>query len=71
MAQKIKGLGVMTLKADWTSRDEKITQALQGYGRSGVPCYVLYGKDPSSPPRLLPEVLTPRVVLDALDKASS
>jgi thiol:disulfide interchange protein len=60
--------GIATLKADWTSRDPAITEALGKLGRSGVPTYVLYGSDPASPPRLLPEVLTPTLVLDALDK---
>lgn len=59
---------VATLKADWTSRDPAITAALTKLGRSGVPTYVLYSKDASAPPRLLPEVLTPTLVIDALDK---
>ncbi len=59
---------VATLKADWTSRDPAITEALRKLGRSGVPTYVLYAKDPSAPPRLLPEVLTPTLVINALDK---
>jgi thiol:disulfide interchange protein len=59
---------VATLKADWTSRDPAITVALTKLGRSGVPTYALYSKDASAPPRLLPEVLTPTLVIDALDK---
>jgi thiol:disulfide interchange protein len=56
---------VAQLRADWTQHDDAITQALTQLGRSGVPTYVLYV--PGSPsPRLLPEVLTPGVVLDAL-----
>jgi thiol:disulfide interchange protein DsbD len=59
---------VATLKADWTSRDPAITEALRKLGRSGVPTYVIYAQDPSAPPRLLPEVLTPTLVINALDK---
>ena len=33
-----------------------------------MPLYVLYGRDKDAPPRLLPEVLTPGIVLDALDE---
>ena len=60
--------GVAMLKADWTLRDDVITQALAGYGRRGVPVYVLYGRDPRAEPHLLPEVLSPGIVLDAIDE---
>ena len=65
---KFREKNVAMLKADWTSRDPAVTQALTKLGRSGVPTYVLYSKDASAPPRLLPEVLTPTLVIDALDK---
>lgn len=65
---KFQEKNVAMLKADWTSRDPAITQALTKLGRSGVPTYALYSKDASAPPRLLPEVLTPTLVIDALDK---
>lgn len=65
---KFQEKNVAMLKADWTSRDPAITQALTKLGRSGVPTYVVYSKDASAAPRLLPEVLTPTLVLDALDK---
>jgi len=57
--------GVVWLRADWTLRDPEITRALQGYGRSGVPVYVLYTPGAASP-RLLPELLTRQSVLGAL-----
>jgi thiol:disulfide interchange protein len=60
--------GVALLKADWTLRDDRITQALASHGRQGVPVYVLYGPDPKAEPRLLPEILTPAIVLQALDE---
>jgi thiol:disulfide interchange protein/DsbC/DsbD-like thiol-disulfide interchange protein len=56
---------VALLKADWTQHDEAIGQALAALGRSGVPAYVLYVPGETSP-RLLPEVLTPGIVTDAL-----
>ena len=58
-------LGVVALEADWTRYDPAITQALAGFGRSGVPLYVYYPRN--APPRLLPAVLTPGVVLDVLE----
>jgi thiol:disulfide interchange protein len=59
------------LKADWTTRDPAITRALGEFGRSGVPLYVLYSPDPFAAPRLLPEVLTPAIVMRALRDARS
>jgi len=58
---------VALLKADWTRHDEAITQALTALGRSGVPVYALYTPGQSEP-ELLPEVLTPGIVTDALGK---
>jgi len=59
---------VVTLRADWTHRDPQITRALASFGRSGVPLYVLYSGIPGDPPRILPEVLTPGLVLQALQE---
>lgn len=59
-------LGIVPLKADWTTRDDEITRALASYGRNSVPLYVVYGA--GDDPLLLPEILTPGIVLDALDK---
>jgi len=58
--------GIVRMKADWTNRDERITQALAQFGRNGVPLYVLY--DTSGKPTVLPEILTESTVLAALDK---
>ena len=57
---------VALLKADWTNRDPMITRALESHGRNGVPLYVLYRGD-GSDPKLLPEILTPDIVLGALE----
>jgi len=53
------------LVADWTRRDPAITAALQKYGREGVPTYVIL-RPGASAPTLLPEILTPSLVLDAM-----
>jgi thiol:disulfide interchange protein DsbD len=58
--------GVVRMRADWTTRDERITQALAQFGRNGVPLYVLY--DTTGQPTVLPEILTEGTVLAALDK---
>ncbi len=57
---------IVPLKGDWTKRDPVITRELQKFGRNGVPTNVIYWPDGST--RLLPEVLTPGIVLDAFNK---
>ncbi len=68
--QAFRDRDVALLKADWTDRSEAIASALSVYGRAGVPLYVLYGPGKSEPV-LLPEVLTPGIVLSALEKLSA
>lgn len=62
--QAFRNSDVVLMRADWTNRDDAITQELARFQRSGVPLYVLYDK--RGTPRLLPELLTERTVLDAL-----
>ena len=61
--------GILPLKADWTRRDETITRWLMKYGRAGVPFYLVIPKDPSQAPIPLPEVITPGLVIDAVQRA--
>jgi thiol:disulfide interchange protein/DsbC/DsbD-like thiol-disulfide interchange protein len=56
------GRGIAALKADWTRQDPRITAALAELGRNAVPVYALYLPGEESP-RLLPEVLTPSLML--------
>lgn len=65
---KLKEKGVVTLKADWTDGDPIITETLEKFGRSGVPMYLVYNAGANSAPQILPEALTPGIVLEALDK---
>lgn len=54
----------VTLKADWTARDAAIAAELARHGRSGVPLYIVYPRGGEAV--LLPELLTPSLVLEAL-----
>jgi thiol:disulfide interchange protein DsbD len=65
--QAFQAANVALLRADWTRHDEAITQALTALGRSGVPAYALYAPGQSEP-QMLPEVLTPGIVTDAIEK---
>jgi thiol:disulfide interchange protein len=58
---------VALFRADWTREDAAITQELAALGRSGVPVYALYAPGQIDP-ELLPQVLTPGIVVDALSK---
>ncbi|HUH61935.1 MAG TPA: thioredoxin family protein, partial [Terracidiphilus sp.] len=58
---------VALLRADWTREDPAITLALTALGRSGVPVYALYAPGHDDP-QLLPQVLTPGIVTEALEK---
>ncbi|CAN7334479.1 protein-disulfide reductase DsbD family protein [Massilia sp. LjRoot122] len=56
---------VVLLRADWTRRDETITQALKELGRSGVPVYALY-RDGAGQATLLSELPSVEEVRQAL-----
>ncbi len=62
---------IRAIKADWTQRDAEITQALARYGRSSIPLYVYYPRGTSSTPVLLPEIITPSIVLRTLSETES
>jgi thiol:disulfide interchange protein len=66
--QKLRDGGFALVRADWTNADETITQALNSLGRSGVPTYAIYPGSAQEPPHVLPEVLTPGIVLDAINE---
>jgi thiol:disulfide interchange protein DsbD len=63
--------GITYLKGDWTSQDERITALLTQFGRSGVPLYVFYPAGADSRPVVLPQLLTPGIVLEAIGTASN
>ena len=58
--------GITLLKADWTHTDPEITQALQDYGSQGVPLYLFYSGQKGQNLRILPQVLTAKILLDLL-----
>jgi thiol:disulfide interchange protein len=70
VVEALRKRNVALFKADWTSQDPEITRALQSFGRSGVPLYVLYSSDPKAPAVVLPEIITPQMVLNALEKVN-
>ena len=67
VAEAFARKGVVYLKADWTSKSPKIAALLESFGRSGVPLYVVYGKGRASEPRVLPQILGERTLIEAVE----
>jgi thiol:disulfide interchange protein/DsbC/DsbD-like thiol-disulfide interchange protein len=61
-----KHAGITYLKGDWTNRDPEITRILAEFGRSGVPLYLYYPAGNSASPVILPQILTPEIVTQAV-----
>ena len=61
---------VVALKADWTNQDARITAELAKWNRSAIPFNLVYRADRPEP-QVLPELLTPQIVLDALTGPAS
>jgi thiol:disulfide interchange protein DsbD len=68
--KKLKEINAVALLGDYTLVPDNITQELARFGRAAVPLVLVYPKDAAKPPVELPAVLTPGIVLEALDKAS-
>jgi thiol:disulfide interchange protein/DsbC/DsbD-like thiol-disulfide interchange protein len=68
--EKIKSLNAVALLGDYTHFPDAITTELNRYNRAGVPLVLVYPKSADAAAIVLPEVLTPGIVLDALDRAA-
>ena len=60
---------VVMMKADWTDGNDEIREALARFGKAGVPMYLLYAPGRPQEPTLLPEVITPDMVVRAFAAA--
>ncbi len=58
---------IVALKADWTNKDSAITEELAKWNRSAVPFNLVYLPGETEP-QVLPELLTPSIVLAAFEK---
>ena len=57
---------VLYMIGDWTNGDATLTRVLQSFNRPGVPLYLLYLPG-SDAPVVLPQLLTPDLIIDALE----
>ena len=68
--QKLKEINAVALVGDYTHFPDNITTELNHFNRAGVPLVLVYPKNPDVEPIVLPAVLTPGIVLDALNRAA-
>jgi len=64
------GNDAVYMVADWTRRDDLIARELERFGRSGVPLYLVYSPGKAEP-EILPQLLTPGIVADAVKRAGA
>jgi suppressor for copper-sensitivity B len=70
VAGRLFGPNLVAMRGDWTRPDPVLTGYLQSFGRYGIPFNAVYG--PGRPNgALLPELLTPGAVEEALDRAGA
>jgi thiol:disulfide interchange protein DsbD len=66
---KLRETNTVALLGDFTREDPAIAGELKRFNRAGVPLVIVYPKDPGREPIILPTLLTPGIVLSALDEA--
>lgn len=67
---KVKEVNAVALLGDYTRFPRDITDELNRYGRAGVPLVLVFPSDPGQPAIVLPEAITPGMVVEALSKAT-
>ncbi|MCX8157429.1 MAG: protein-disulfide reductase DsbD family protein [Verrucomicrobiae bacterium] len=68
--EKLKAINAVALLENSYRKNKTVIEELARHGRAGVPLVLVYPRDASKPPIVLPELLTPRMVLEALDQAA-
>jgi thiol:disulfide interchange protein DsbD len=68
---RLRELNGMVFRADYTDRDPRITEELKRYQRAGVPLVLIFPPGAERAPLVLPELLTPSLVLEALNRAAA
>lgn len=67
--QALVSTNTIYMVADSTKFNADIDDAMTAFGQGGLPLYVVYPADGSAP-KVLPQVLTPTIVVNALNQAS-
>ena len=72
VGEAFRARGVKVVEGDWTNEDAIITEWLHRYGRVGVPLYLYFPRGSSlDTATVLPQILVPDVVIDAVDAADA
>jgi thiol:disulfide interchange protein len=66
--QAMAAKNMQYLVIDWTNYDETIAAFLARFGRNGVPLYLVYNGNPGEQPKILPQLLTPGLLIDAIEE---
>ena len=69
--QAMADLGMEYLVVDWTDYDPVIAGFLARFGRNGVSLYLVYSGRIDAQPEILPQLLTPGIVIAALERSSA
>jgi thiol:disulfide interchange protein len=67
--EKIAQVKAVPLIGDYTGFGADIGEELKRHGRAGVPLVVVFPKEVSKDPIVLPAAITPGMVVDALERA--
>ena len=68
--KELTAINAIVMIGDYTKKNPAIRDELTRFGVPGVPLVLVYSKDMTKPPQALPAVLTPGIVLEALEKAA-
>jgi thiol:disulfide interchange protein DsbD len=67
---RMKEINAVALVGDYTHFPDAITTELNHHDHAGVPLVLVYPKEPDAPAIVLPQILTPGIVLNALNRAA-
>ena len=69
--EKIAATGTVVFKGDFTDKNAAMADFIKSHGRPGVPLVLVYSPNLESKAQILPELLTPGIVLKAIDVAAA
>ena len=70
MHNKFESIKGIALLGDYTRFPPEITDELSKFNRAGVPLVLVYPKNSTEQPIVLPEALTPGMIVNALERAA-
>ncbi|OVE81556.1 hypothetical protein BVY04_02915 [bacterium M21] len=69
VGKAFKKNGIVAVSVDFTDRSDEVLKLLKQYGRTSVPTYVVIDPTGEKEPDLLPETITPGILIDAAERA--